>query len=127
MSMFLQTAVSGAVVGWSHRYIPSSDMFFSDLGKTVPNQLKIGDDRDPTNTKKFTEAIITILSISAILELIPEPTWPRLGAKIAEEEAKKAENPGKRSVATWGACGCLGVTAWQGSGSCATAEAAVGT
>ena len=95
-------------------------MFFSGHRKTVPNQLKIGDDRDPTNTKIFTEAIITILSISAILELIPEPTWPRLGAKIAEEEAKK------RKIQE-NACGCLGVTAWQGSGSCATAEAAVGT
>ena len=38
------------------------------------------------------------MSFSAILELIPEPTWPSLGAKKAEEEAKKAENAGKHSV-----------------------------
>ena len=96
-------------------------MFFPRDFRTAPNQLKIGDDRELINTFFFTGVIFSILSFSAILELIPEPTsfWARRGPGV-----KKAENPGKRSVSTCEERGCPGVTAWQGSGSCATAEVA---
>ena len=83
-------------------------MFFPRDFRTAPNQLKIGDGRELTNSKNRTEAIFLILSFSAILELIPEPTWPSLGAKKAEEEAKKAENAGKHSVGAWRPGGARG-------------------
>ena len=68
-------------------------MFFPRHFRTAPNQLKIGDVPELTNTNFFTGGIFSILSFSAILELIPEPAWPRLGAKKAEEEAKKRKIP----------------------------------
>ena len=68
-------------------------MFFPRDFRTAPNQLKIGDVPELTKTKFFTGGIFSILSFSAILELIPEPAWPRLGAKKAEEGAKKRKIP----------------------------------
>ena len=68
-------------------------MFFPRDFRTAPNQLKIGDVPELTNTKNVTGVIFSILSFSAILELIPEPAWPRLGAKKAEEGAKKQKIP----------------------------------
>ena len=68
-------------------------MFFLQLFRTAPNQLKIGDIPELTNTKKNTGVIFSILSFSVILELIPEPAWPRLGTKKAEEGAKKRKIP----------------------------------
>ena len=83
-------------------------MFFSRHFRTAPNQLKIGDGRELINTKNLTEVIFSILSFSAILELIPEPAWPRLGTKKAEEGAKKRkilENALCRLVRSGGAQG----------------------
>ena len=68
-------------------------MFPPQLFRTAPNQLKIGDGRELINTFFFTGVIFSILSFSAILELIPEPAWPRLGTKKAEEGAKKRKIP----------------------------------
>ena len=91
-------------------------MFFQLHFRTAPNQLKIGDGRELTNTKNFTEGFFLILSFSAILELIPEPTWPRLGAKKAEEEAKKRKITENALRRPGDARGCLGVPAWQVAG-----------
>ena len=68
-------------------------MFFPRDFRTAPNQLKIGDDRELINTKNLTEVIFSILSFSAILELIPEPTYSAFLTPVLGQEAKKRKIP----------------------------------
>ena len=84
------------MVGWSHRYIPSSDMFFSGHRKTVPNQLKIGDDRDTTYTFFFTEVIFFHFEYFRYFGALPRADLAQAGSQNSGRGGKKAENPGKR-------------------------------
>ena len=104
-----------------------NDSGFRGIRKTAPNQLKIGDGRELTNTKNFTEGFFFDFEFFRYFGAHSRADLAQAGSQKSGRGGKKTENHGKRSAAARGRPRVPRGAGVAGSGPCGTAEGAGNT